>query len=263
MKRINLLVFTFILLTLFAFAPSGKENLNVIFIGDSITRGTASKDLAPPDHAGKLLRQLNRWKTVQVSNQGRSGNTTVNFLPSSKKSFSNVKAAADQFNQDQTATLLFSIMLGTNDSAIKGPLGAPVSPAMYHTNLKTITDSLLSSYPECLIVLNYPLWYSDNAQNKGAEYKKEGQARVLAYWSEIDKLVKSYKGKNKERVYSGDKKAYKYFKANYLTDFRTEEGPSGTFYLHPNQKGDQVLAEFWVKAIVKALQIHARFRAAR
>ncbi|WP_407429767.1 GDSL-type esterase/lipase family protein [Arcticibacter sp.] len=244
----------FILLALFAFAPAEKENLNVIFIGDSITRGTASKDQSPPSHAEDMLRQLNQWKTVQVSNQGRSGNTTLNFLPSSKSAYASVRTAADHFYQDKTARLLFSIMLGTNDSAIRGPLGSPVSPATYHTNLRTIADSLLNAYPECRIAFNYPLWYSDNAQNKGAEYKKEGQLRILSYWSEIDKLVKSYKKTHKGQVFSGDKKAYQYFKKNYLTDFRTETGPSGTFYLHPNQQGDKALAEFWVKAIVKALK---------
>lgn len=253
MKRTIITTSTFILLTLLAFAPAKKENLRVVFIGDSITRGTASKEQSPPSHAEDLLRQMNRWNTVQVSNQGRSGNTTVNFLPSSKKAYSSVRAAADQFYEDKSATLLFSIMLGTNDSAIKGPLGAPVPPASYHANLRTIADSLLNAYPECRIVFNYPLWYSDSAQNKGAEYKKEGQNRILSYWTEIDQLVKSYNKTHKGQVFSGDRKAYGYFKKNHLTDFRTETGPSGTFYLHPNEKGDKALAEFWVKAIVKAL----------
>lgn len=253
MKKPITIALAFILASLFAFAPAEKENLNVVFIGDSITRGTASKEQSPPSHAEIILRQSKRWKTVQVSNQGRSGNTTVNFLPSSKKSFANVRAAADHFYQDKSATLLFSIMLGTNDSAIKGPLGSPVPPARYHENLRIIADSLLRAYPDCRIVFNYPLWYSDNAQNKGAEYKKEGQSRILAYWTELDKLVKSYKKSHKGQVFSGDKKAYQYFRKNYRTDFRAENGPSGTFYLHPNEKGDKALAEFWVKAILRAL----------
>ncbi|PRY52658.1 lysophospholipase L1-like esterase [Arcticibacter pallidicorallinus] len=254
MKKPFLHICIFILFTLFAFAPATKENLNVVFIGDSITRGTASKDQSPPSHTENMLRQLNQWKKVQVSNQGRSGNTTLNFLPTSKSAYASVRAAADQFYQDKTATLVFCIMLGTNDSAIKGPLGSPVSPSTYHSNLRTITDSLLSAYPECRIVFNYPLWYSDNAQNKGAEYKKEGQLRIRAYWPEVDELVKSYKKSHKGQVFTGDKKAYNYFKENHLTDFRTETGPSGTFYLHPNEQGDKTLAGFWVKAIVKALK---------
>lgn len=254
MKRTTLTTVSLILLTLFAFAPAKRDNLNVVFIGDSITRGTASKEQSPPTHAEELLRQSGKWKKVQVSNQGRSGNTTLNFLPSSKKAYASVRAAADQFYQDKTASLLFSIMLGTNDSAIKGPLGAPVTPAIYHANLRIITDSLLSAYPECYIVFNYPLWYSDNAHNKGAEYKQEGQLRIRAYWAEIDKLVKSYKKTHKGHVFSGDKKGYAYFKANHLTEFRTETGPSGTFYLHPNQEGDKSLAKLWVKAVVKALK---------
>lgn len=253
MKRTIWIASAFIVLAIVAFVPAKKEKLHIIFIGDSITRGTASKEESPPSHAENILQQLGQWKTVSVSNQGRSGFTTVDFLPSSRRSYPDVKAVADEFYQDKTATLVFSIMLGTNDSAIKGPKGAPVSPSDYQANLRTITDSLLTSYPECRVVFNYPLWYSDSSQNKGAEYKKEGQLRIQSYWSELDKLVKSYRKTHREQVFSGDKKAYNYFKKNYLTDFRTETGPSGTFYLHPNQKGDKALAGFWVRAIVKAL----------
>jgi len=80
------------------------------------------------------------------SNCGVSGRTTVNFLPAKAAEYNNVVAAADAA-QAKGARLLFSVMLGTNDSAVRGPLGAPVLPEQYHTNMKAIADALLQRYP--------------------------------------------------------------------------------------------------------------------
>jgi len=211
-----------------------------------------AKDQSPPIYAGEILKH--RIANVQIANQGVSGFTTVDFLPATNKAYPKVKAAADAFYADSTASLVFSIMLGTNDSAIKGPTGAPVSASDYQSNLKTIADSLLSAYPTCKIVLNYPIWYSDNTHNRGAAYMKEGQQRVLSYWPQITALVKAYKKTNPHHVFAGDRKAYKYFETNYLTDFKAENGLDGVFYLHPNTKGEKALAEFWAKAIMKVLK---------
>jgi hypothetical protein len=83
---------------------------------------------------------------------------------------------------------------------------------------------------------------------------KEGQQRVLEYWHQIDTLVKQYRATNPQHVYAGDKKAYNYFKKNYLTDLKAENGLDGVFYLHPNKKGDMALGVFWAKAILKAIK---------
>lgn len=229
-----------------------KQNINIVFIGDSITHGTMAKDQSPPGFVGEYLKE-HYTPGVQVSNQGVSGRTTVDFLPVTKTLYPKVKAAAGTFYADSTAQLLFSIMLGTNDSAIKGPNGSPVSPTDYQANLKTIADSLLSTYPNAKIVINYPIWYSDNTHNRSS-YLKEGQQRVLLYWPQIDELVKAYKKSNPHHVFAGDKNAYKYFETNYLTDFKPENGVDGIFYLHPNTKGEKALAEFWSKAIIKAIK---------
>jgi hypothetical protein len=82
---------------------------------------------------------------------------------------------------------------------------------------------------------------------------QEGQDRVLAYWTEIDELLEQYKKDQPHHVFKGDKKAYQYFKKNYLTDFKAENGLDGVFYLHPNKKGDMELGKFWAKAIRKAI----------
>ena len=68
--------------------------------------------------------------------------TTLDFLPVAGKQFPNVKSAAQELSQHK-GTLLFSIMLGTNDSACTGPFGAPVEPVSYYTNMKTIVDQLI------------------------------------------------------------------------------------------------------------------------
>jgi lysophospholipase L1-like esterase len=239
--------------TIFAFKQPGKK-LNIIFIGDSITHGTMAKDQSPPIYTGNYLRQQNKWNSVNVYNAGVSGYTTVDFLPDTRKGFNKVRTLADSLIQDKTAELVISVMLGTNDSAIKGPNGSPVAPGQYYANLKTITDTLLARYPQCKIVYHYPIWYSSNTHNRGATYLQEGQQRVRSYWPEIDKLIKAYRKYGVRSVYQGDKQAYAYFEKNYLTDFKVENGPSGMFYLHPNQKGDMALGNFWAKAIAKAVR---------
>jgi lysophospholipase L1-like esterase len=245
-----------IMLVVCAFTTQKKQNVNLVFIGDSITQGARLKDRAtqaPPYFATQYVRQLPGMGTVQFSNMGISGFTTVDFLPATHTAYNKVRASADAFYADKQAQLIFSIMLGTNDSAITGPRGAPVAPADYSHNLQTIADSLLQAYPNCKIVLNHPLWYSNNTHNNGAAYNQEGFDRILTYLPEIDKLVKRYRKTHKGHVFLGDTKAYDYFKANALTDFWAENGKDGVFYLHPNEKGCAALGGFWGEAIGRVL----------
>ena len=179
MKIRNTVFFGIVTLGLCAFALREKPSINVVFIGDSITHGTTLKGETPPNYTDSALERSGRFKKVQVANQGISGYTTVDFLPATHKVLSKGLAATDDaFYTDKQALLVFSIMLGTNDSAIKGPTGSPVSPKDYHANLKTIADSLLAAYPNCKIVIHHPIWYSDSTHNRGAAYMQEGQARA-------------------------------------------------------------------------------------
>jgi lysophospholipase L1-like esterase len=247
---------TGLLFVLCSFAIQKKQNVNLVFIGDSITAGARLKDRAtqaPPYFAADYLRNLPNAGTVQFSNNGISGFTTVDFLPATHTAYNKVRRAADAFYADKQAQLILSIMLGTNDSAITGPHGAPVAPTDYGNNLKTITDSLLLAYPDSKIVINYPLWYSPNTHNNGAAYNQKGFDRLLSYLPEIDKLVKQYRKTNKGHVFLGDKKGYDYFKTNYLTDLWAENGKDGVFYLHPNEKGCAALGGFWGEAIGKVM----------
>lgn len=239
-----------------SFSVLQKKKLNIVFIGDSITFGAglnAPASTAPPVHACAFLLQQAAFSDVDFSNQGVSGLTTVDFLPSSGKMFNNVIKAADLFYKDKGGKLVFSIMLGTNDSAIHGTNGCPVSPASYQANMKIIVDSLLKAYPYCKIVINYPMWYSPNTYN-GSKYLEEGLKRLQSYFPRIDALVAGYTVTQKGHVFAGDKQAFTYFKKNFQTEQQPEAGNQGTFYLHPNRKGAVSLGIFWGKAISKALR---------
>lgn len=232
-----------------------KKNINIVFIGNSITQGVLIDNPshnAPPVKAALVLTGKPGVASVKYSNQGVSGCTTVDYLPQTETLFPKAKTAANKFAEETWATLIFSIMLGTNDSAIKGPNGAPVSAEKYKENMTTIVDKLLALYPGCKIVLHRPVWYSPNTYN-GAMYLKEGLNRLQSYYPILQSLVKDYSGRFPGQVFMGDTEAFDYFKANYQSHLIPEEGNAGTFYLHPNVKGAAVLGNYWAEAIMKAL----------
>jgi lysophospholipase L1-like esterase len=235
----------------FAAGKTKKQDVNIVFIGNSITE-SRSKETAPPVKTTHYLRTQLTDRAINFSNQGVSGSTTVDFLPASNTRFPNVRQAADAFAADKTALLLFSVMLGTNDSAIKGTNGAPVSPTQYRTNLKVIIDELLALYPNAKIVLHHPLWYSPSTYN-GAMYLLEGLNRLQSYFPEIAGLVAEYAQTKPGSVWMGDTEGFDFFKENHLTFFIKEEGNAGVFYLHPNDEGNDKLAEFWGKALLNVI----------
>ena len=243
-------VFLLVLLLLSSLGLQAQNKaVNIIYIGDSITQGVQLDDpatQAPPALASKVLRE--KMFDVNFSNQGRSGFTTVDFLPSGE-TFKRVELAATDLAK-KPGQLIFSIMLGTNDSAITGPNGAPVSPENYFNNLKSIIDKMLNDYPESIVIINDPTWYSPNTYN-GAQYLQEGLDRLQSYFPQIKKLVKYYDKVNPGKVFLGDTKAFGYFKKNGFTDLIPENGHQGIFYLHPNTKGGEALGGFWAKAIYK------------
>lgn len=234
-------------------AAAQQHDLRIVFIGNSITHGAGlphpDQD-APPVKTAQFLNEAGGFGKVSISNQGHSGYTTLDFLPGTV-TFKKVEQAAHSL-ESENALLVFSIMLGTNDSAIKGPHGAPVSTTDYRHNLKMIIDSLLKEFPKCVVIINHPLWYSPNTYN-GAQYLQEGLDRLQSYLPVIDGLINEYK-MAPQRVFLGDTKAFNYFRRKHLTDFQAEQGHQGTFYLHPNVKGAEMLGRFWAKAIAKCLR---------
>jgi lysophospholipase L1-like esterase len=227
-----------------------KRDINIVFVGNSITYGGGLPQ-APPVACANYLKTKDYIGTVNFSNQGHSGYTTLDWLPGTK-ALNQAEDAARAFTNQQ-AQLIFSIKIGTNDSAMKGPHGSPVAVEDYRANLKKIIDQLLKDFPGCLVVIQHPIWYSPNTYN-GSMYLQEGLTRLQTYIPVIDELVKSYKATSPKQVFVGDTKAFKYFKKNHLTVFTPENGKQGIFYLHPNPKGAVVLGEFWGKAIAKILK---------
>lgn len=233
---------------------SAKQSFNLVFIGNSITHGSGLPDpetQAPPVIARQKLARLQGVGTVQQSNVGKSGSTTLDWLPENNTLFLTAEKAANGYADDLNAQLVFSLVLGTNDSAIKGPHGAPVSPEDYHANLVKIADKLLAEYPKCKLVFHYPIWYSENTYNT-SKYLKEGLDRLQTYFPQIDDIVKIYAISHPDRVFSGDKKLFGYFKKHPAL-FQNENGQQGVFNLHPNVTGATELGGFWADAIYKAV----------
>jgi len=235
------------------------QETHIIFIGNSITQGVILKE---PQTASPPAQTM-AWLAAQDSrpfgftNCGVSGRTTVNFLPAKAAEYNNVVAAADAA-QAKGARLLFSVMLGTNDSAVRGPLGAPVLPEQYYTNMKAIADALLQRYPGATILLHRPIWYSPSTHNNST-YLREGLERLNSYFPVLRQLVADYAPSSPGQVLLGDTLAYGHFRENGKLFF-AEEGKAGTFYLHPNEEGAKVLGSFWGEAILGALERHPVFR---
>lgn len=256
MKKLTIL-FCLLWVAVLLRAQGSEESkyVNIVFIGNSITQGVIIENPrgnAPPAKAAEYLRKQPNITKVKFSNQGVSGMTTVDFLPATKTYFKKVVEAGDELSTDSFATLIFSISLGTNDSASKEPNGAPVSSEQYALNIQSITDELLRLYPKCLIIYHRPIWYSPNTQN-AATYLQEGLDRLDTYLPELQGLVLAYGQSHPGQVFLGDTEAYDYFKENYQERLIPENGKSGMFYLHPNVAGAEELGNFWGKAIYRII----------
>ncbi|HNR40649.1 MAG TPA: GDSL-type esterase/lipase family protein [Bacteroidales bacterium] len=229
-----------------------SNNLDLVFIGNSITQGDDPEKDSPPASSSEYIRTLRGVESVRFLNRGRSGYTTVDFLPAAGGELLNAIFAVREFHTDKSRQLVFSISLGTNDSAEEGPKGSPLHPEEYHFNLKAITDRLLADFPGCIVVYQQPIWYSPNTYNF-SRYLKAGLERLQSYFPELQALVREYSQTRPGQVFMGDTRAFGYFKDNYLTDLIPESGNAGTFYLHPNKKGTEALGRFWGDGIYEAL----------
>jgi hypothetical protein len=233
-----------------------KENINIVFIGNSISQGVIIEKPelnAPPIKCTKWLNENIPGRLVKSSNQGVSGLTTLNFLPAEETYFNNVTFAADTLMKaDNKALMVFSIMIGTNDSAISGPFGSPVQPVQYITNLQVIIETLAKKYPESVFVIHRAIWYSPNTYN-GAMYLQNGLDRLNAYFPRIQRMIEDYGRTMPNRVFLGDTEAYEFFKENPEKFFIAENGNAGVFYLHPNIEGAEKLGTFWGNAIKKVV----------
>ena len=111
-------------------ARSRKATCNLVFIGNSITEGVLHADkskTAPPvltaSMVGKMLS-----RDIIFRNCGRSGATTVDFLPSEQRDFVRVEKAIKDIQEISYEPIIFSIMLGTNDLQLKKDITAEELP---------------------------------------------------------------------------------------------------------------------------------------
>lgn len=226
--------------------PANGKNVNVIFIGNSITEGTYLAS-PPPAFAVSYLDSLGY--EVHYANCGISGFTTVDFQPGGI-GFSRVLTAADSLSKNM-GPLIFSIKLGTNDSACSGTSGAPVSAEQYGANLQNIIEELHKYYPSSYVILHRPIWYSPNTHNS-AVYLQEGLDRLQTYFPILKKTVTE----NKDYVTLGDTEGFKIFQENHEKYYKEQSGNSGIYYLHPNEKGAKILGDIWGQSILKLLKKH-------
>lgn len=249
MKR--LLISAVVIVTMAA-ATMARDRVGLVFVGNSITQGALHEtpaQTAPPVVTAHIVSDSLGYD-VAYRNCGVSGTTTVDFLPATNTMFNKVTEAADQLVADG-CRLIFSISLGTNDSAGSRALGAPVLPQQYYTNMMVIIDELVARYPDSRVVIQYPIWYSPNTYN-GAMYLQAGLDRLQSYMPEIGRLFESYTVKRPGTVSVGSRDGFELFKQEHQTLMVSERGNAGIFYLHPNEQGAVRLAEVWSQGIIDA-----------
>lgn len=255
MKRLLSLIVVLLCLSVGATAQSRKaRTCNLIFIGNSITEGVLHADksqTAPPVVAAQMVEGM-LSTDVHFRNCGRSGATTVDFLPSEQRDFVRVERAIKEIQQVSYAPIVFSIMLGTNDSANFGPKGAPVSNEDYKKNLMTMISRIRELCPEAIFVLQRPIWYSPNTHN-ASQYLVAGQKRMVDYTNILIEMAIE-----NDDIYMGDTEAFDYFQQKHRKYMFAEDGKAGIFYLHPNEAGARKLARYWARGIVDAVRSEAK-----
>jgi lysophospholipase L1-like esterase len=218
---------------------------NIVFVGDSITFGWTLPNRVTQSPAVQCMETLNQRFNVDVSmsNQGHPGHTTADWRPSTNPSsdFQLAIDAATSLESSQPGQLIFSIMLGANDS------GQSISATDYRHNLQSTISQFLSNFPSAYIFVHYPTWYSTNTENNALALEK-------SYFPEIDELISNCATLYPGHIFAGDKgQAFNYFSANYFNTLTHEVGSQGPLFLHPNSAGAAALGQFWANAMAPAL----------
>lgn len=260
MKRLSIL---FLFCSIVLSSSFAQRSANVVFIGNSITYGALHQQreqTAPPVQCACWLIQQEEIDTVYFRNCGRSGKTTYHFLPNKADVipagdptyFSDVVSKTRELvNAHPSLPLVFSIMLGTNDS-VERKHNSHTTPDNYINNLCTIIDSLLTLWPDAHVVLNKPIWYYPDYQTKGGSIASKKSLKLLdTYYDCFAKIVARCKA---GQVHIGDHEAYGYFKSHYKSDVFEEKDARGkSYWLHPNEQGAKQLAAYWGKAILPVI----------
>jgi lysophospholipase L1-like esterase len=265
MRRLLLLLMCVTVVRLLAAQPlqdgNGPKHLNIVFVGNSITYGALHEHrelTAPPAVCARWLSGRPAIDTVYFANCGRSGRTSFHFLPKAsdvvpageKTYFPEVVRAARQLMDEHPGPLIFSMMLGTNDSAER-PKNHRTTPDEYQRNLDLIIDSLLCLWPEAHVVLQRPIYYTPGfCTPRGSQMNEESMMMLNAYYHRLKDVGMCHPG----HVHVGDSEAYDYFCEHYATDMNQElDANQKPYYLHPNERGAEALGVFWGKSIMKML----------
>ena len=241
-----------------------EQGANIVFIGNSITYGALHQQrelTAPPTRCAQWLSRQAGIDTVYFRNCGRSGKTTYHFLPrqedvvpeGDKTYFADVVAKTRELvSAHPTLPLVFSIMLGTNDT-VERPRNKHTTPDDYANNLCAIIDSLLALWPNAHVVLNKPIWYTPDYVTKNKSVGTKQSLELLdAYFKTFPQVMSRCKPGH---VHIGDNDAYRYFEKHWQTDIIEEkDSRNQSYWLHPNEQGAAKLAEFWGKAILPVVK---------
>lgn len=230
------------------------KRVEVFFIGNSITFEAwmeKPQETAPPAFACRALAKAMSDKSIRCHNMGVSETTTTDWLPTTNTFLRTTLDSAAKVAPNAEA-LVFSLCLGTNDSADDGTNIPAKSAEAYAANMKAIADTLIRLFPESRVVVNAPMWYSANTYN-GARYLQSGQRRLRTYCNVIEDIVLSFRQDKNENVYLGDTTAWSTF-AHRTDLFIPEAGQAGVFHLHPNISGAEILGNLWAKGLARAVR---------
>ena len=260
-----------LLLVCLVLSSRAQQSANIVFIGNSITYGALHQQrelTAPPVRCGAWLSAQDGIDTVYVANCGRSGRTTYHFLPvaadvipaGDKTYYPDVVQKARQLVKAHPGLpLIFSIMLGTNDS-VERKHNSHTTPANYAANLVKLINALLSEFPDAHFVLNKPIWYKPDYVTKGGSVASKSSLRLLDdYAAQFDAVAANCK---QGRVHKGDSLAFGYFKKNRKSDiFKEQDARGKSYWLHPNEQGAIRLAQYWGQALLPVIRQAASYKA--
>ena len=228
-----------------------QQEYNIVFIGNSITYGATHQTpqkTNPTISCVKFLKE--QGLVVHSKNLGKSGKTSRDFLPGRKGYWpATKKAAAELAEAYPNSQMVFSIMLGTNDAAIRTKKSCWKSD-IFRNSMTTIIDSLQAIYPQAVFVLQQDPYFSPNVEKESGTKMDEGCLKQLRdYWKEDQQLAKE-----RSNVRLGSDEIYAFFEQNHKEMMTPEEGLNGIYYLHPNPKGSAELGKLWGKALFEILK---------
>lgn len=229
-----------------------QQEYSIVFIGNSITYGSTHvkpQKTNPTVYCTKYLKEQG-VAGIHAKNLGKSGKTSRDFMPGRKGYYGSVKKVAAELEQSYPkAQLVFSIMLGTNDAAIRTKKSCWKSE-IFQKSINLMVDSLQALYPKAIFVLHQDPYFSPNVEKEsGTKMDEACLKQMKAYWSVCQSI-----SKQRNNVYLGDNQAFDFFEKNHKTMMTPEEGLKGTYYLHPNESGAKELGKFWGEALLKVFK---------